>query len=97
MNLLAFPGLGTVMARRRGGYPQATLMVTGFGLAVIFMISLMREQVQQLFSAHPKASVSTDGYAWMGWWGFGLCGVSWIWAAYSSWCIWKDAETARRQ
>lgn len=95
MNLFAFPGLGTVMARRRWGYTQSVLMVAGFCLAVIFMISYLREQLRQLLSSNPGRSVSAAEYAWMGWWGFGLCVVAWVWAALSSWNIWSDAQKAR--
>src|SRR6185295_12947044 len=37
VNQLAFPGLGTIMAGRRIGFPQAAVMLLGFFLAVGFM------------------------------------------------------------
>ena len=36
LNQLAFPGAGTVMAGRKIGYAQATIMVAGFVLVMLF-------------------------------------------------------------
>ena len=38
INLAAFPGLGTVLAGRRGGYSPAIIMVGGFVLVMGYML-----------------------------------------------------------
>src|SRR5262245_54977399 len=38
INQLAFPGLGTIVARRKEGWAQAALMVAGFILSVGFLL-----------------------------------------------------------
>ncbi len=85
INLLAFPGLGTILARRRWGYPQAAIMVAGFLLATAFMGFLLRAQLRAALAANPNLTSEWGDIAWMGWWGFGLCAGAWIRSAFS--CI----------
>lgn len=92
INLAACPGLGTLLARRRGGVLQLTLMLVGFVLVVLFMGYYVRAVVQLLQSAQPDADL-TIPQVWMAWWGGGLCIASWLWSAASSWSMWKAQKT----
>lgn len=92
INLAACPGLGTLIARRRGGVLQLTLMLVGFVLVVLFMGYYLREVIRLLNSARPEADLAVP-QVWMAWWGGGLCVVSWLWSAVSSWLMWKAQKT----
>ena len=85
INLLAFPGLGTVMAGRRIGYVQATLMVGGFILVLgyfgwtmagLYQLSMSGDEVA--WRHHFRTGI------WAGLGGFALCLVAWVSALLSS-------------
>jgi hypothetical protein len=87
INQLAFPGMGTVMARRRFGYLQSSLMVTGFILVMGFML--------WFFVCFARSLSGPDGtpgkffaqvrpYLGLGLLGLGFCVLSWFWALFSS-------------
>jgi hypothetical protein len=87
INQLAFPGLGTIMAGRRVGYPQAAIMLAGFFLAtgflVWFILCVLRWAGHQEWS-EADFRAQYRPYHWALHWGIGLCVVSWIWALFSS-------------
>jgi len=98
MNQLAFPGLGTIMAGWRSGYLQATLMVVGFVLIMVFMTwfficagqYLMGEiRTEQEF----KARYQSLAWAWKS--GLIFCVVSWFWSLLSSIQLWRRSRAAR--
>ena len=98
-NLLAFPGLGTIMARRRWGYAQAALTLLGFAIFMGFMVWFMARLLQV------AGDMSGDleqfrALAWSRTWvaaaGLGLCLVSWVWALFSSLAILRAAREAIR-
>ena len=83
---LALPGFGSLMAHRVVGYPQAALTVVGFGLSLWFGVRFVSWGFQNW-----SAIISGEGdpvenmiNLWFGvrWalLGFGLFGVSWLWA-----------------
>lgn len=87
INLLAFPGLGTLLAKRRFGWVQTILMVTGFLLVMGFIgwffvcvwrylqgASWTEEQFRRQYAA----------YAWVWQAGAALCVAAWCWALASS-------------
>lgn len=84
INLLAFPGLGSILAGRRSGYLQAPLMLAGFFLAVGFMGLYLRDTYRALASGGANFEFESAHLTWMAWWGFGLCIVSWVWAGLTS-------------
>jgi len=95
INQLAFPGLGTIMAGRRIGYAQATVMVAGFILVMTFMgvwfLALFRLASDPAWTdAHYDAQWRSWG--WAGLWGALLCGVAWCWALVSSIAIVRLAQ-----
>ncbi len=92
INLLAFPGLGTVLARRRFGYVQAAIMVAGFLLVVgyfgwIFLglWDFIRTADETAWYARWRAG------AWAGLTGLGLVALAWCAALLSSIRIGLDA------
>lgn len=87
VNLLAFPGLGTIMMRRRAGYYQASMMVAGFVLAMGYLLWFIACAVR--YAGNPAwTEADFTGhyrpYQWALGWGLALCGIAWVWALVSS-------------
>ncbi|MBN2508260.1 MAG: hypothetical protein JXQ71_16395 [Verrucomicrobia bacterium] len=96
VNLLAFPGLGTVLARRRVGYAQAAVMVTGFlmgmGCFVWFLaavLALLQTGDEEAWRQHVRSGGAV-GLA-----GVALCAVAWLWALASSIRLWREGRRAQ--
>ena len=95
INLAAFPGLGTILARRRGGYGQAAIMVIGFVLTMAFLTVYLMAAVELL----RNPSLTEDAFAaryrprlWALYDGLGLCAVAWLWSLFSSLQILRDGR-----
>ena len=90
VNQLAFPGAGTVMAGRRVGYVQATIMLVGFVLTMIYLCGL----IFATFNAAMSSATGVPGdlqsgsvyshQAWAGKIGFILSTLAWCWSLLSS-------------
>lgn len=99
LNLLAFPGMGTIMARRTTGYLQATLSLIGFGMFVGFVLWFMVGLVRTA----GDMSGDLDAYwrfvrsrAWIAWAGLVVCAVAWFWSLFSSVQILRAARRNSR-
>jgi hypothetical protein len=95
INLLAFPGLGTVMAGRRWGYVQATIMVVGFVLVMVFFGVGYAAALQLATDIHWSEQsfyARLRAWGWAGGSGLLLCAVAWGWALASSIAIVRDAR-----
>ena len=93
MNQLAFPGLGTIMAGRRIGYMQATIMVAGFCLFLGFMLFYFA-WFARFMSFGGGEQVDEHGYRswlWMLFGGLTLCAFAWCWALIDSISIVRQA------
>ena len=83
VNLLAWPGVGTIMGGRRvTGFIQAVLMIGGF--CSIMAWALMQLSAVYKFVFDTTATKVTHPSAWIGITGFALCVVAWFWALFSS-------------
>jgi hypothetical protein len=96
---LAFPGLGTIMAKRRVGYPQAALMLLGFAIFMAFMLWFFAG----LLSAAGDFSADLEQFEklvrsrlWIAGLGLGLCAIAWAWALFSSLAILRAARESHR-
>ena len=88
LNLLVLPGLGTLIAGRRNGWPQAVLAVVGFSLnlawaAWFFAVLLRSEQLPEDLTAHIWVALS----------GVALFLIGWLWALASSFNILRSARS----
>ncbi len=95
MNQLAFPGLGTLMAGRRAGYPQAVVMVTGFLLFTGPFLWIIYRMMQALLQPNGDIGDSLDHYRHYWPWlalGGGLCGAAWVWSLWSGIAILRDVK-----
>ena len=95
-NQLAFPGLGTIMAGRRVGYPQAAIMLAGFflsmGFLVWFIVCALRWAGHQEWSEEEFRALYRP-YNWALYWGIGLCTISWVWALFSSISLLRQSQS----
>lgn len=93
INLVATPGLGTLMARRIvTGCCQLVLAVAGSGLLVVGLCeSFYNMSLEALGEAPPQGSI-----IWMWNWGGILFTVSWVWTLISSLGILFQARRENR-
>jgi hypothetical protein len=87
INQLAFPGLGTILMRRRSGYVQATVMVAGFILATGFALWVIVCAVRYTMNpAWDEADfrAACQPFKWALFSGLALCAMAWVWALFSS-------------
>lgn len=87
INQLAFPGLGTILMKRRAGYLQAILMVAGFILATGFALWLIVCAIRYAMNpAWDEADfrAAYQPFKWALFSGLALCAVAWVWALFSS-------------
>lgn len=94
---VGFPGLGSLMARRRVGYAQVTLTLIGFGLGLVAGLWFI---VWSLVNWSRYHNPDTDPFVALHdlWqvvrWpllGIGLFAVSWFWALATSISLWRRA------
>lgn len=95
INQTAFPGLGTRLAGRRWGWAQMTLMLAGFFLCMGFMIWFFVSAARYIATPEAIEEVWRADYrrlGWVGWTGFGLVILAWLWAGLSSLAIWRGTS-----
>ena len=95
VNQGAFPGLGTLMMRRRVGYAQSAVMVAGFVLSMGFMIWYLTCLAGYIMHSNWSAeefAARSQPYRWALYWGLGLCAISWFWALLSSLSLLREAR-----
>lgn len=84
LNLLACPGLGTVLAGRRVGYLQLAAAVVGFGLFLGWFVWFFATILTRL--DYPESG----RWNWsVVMWGSLLFGGAWFWSLFSSLAILK--------
>ena len=94
VNLLAFPGLGTIMAGRRIGYVQAAVMVVGFGLVMAFFITSFLALFRLVTDpgwGEQRYHAQIHAWAWSGKSGMLLSVIAWSWSLASSIAIVRAA------
>ncbi|HKN47320.1 MAG TPA: hypothetical protein VJ144_05045 [Candidatus Polarisedimenticolia bacterium] len=89
-NLLVLPGLGSLLAGRRAGWPQAAVALVGFVLSTIwlawFVVAWWR-----------TGSFPLDGgpYLPMGLLGVFLFAVSWVWGLVTGLALGRESRAPR--
>jgi 4a-hydroxytetrahydrobiopterin dehydratase len=93
LNLLATPGLGSLVAGRRlAGAGQLVLSVVGFAL---FMVWFVKEMTQFYGQISGDVAVRPIGYLLIT--GLVLFGVAWLWSAVTSLSLVREAAAGRKQ
>jgi hypothetical protein len=90
LNQLATPGLGSILAGRiMVGIGQLLLAVTGFALVIAWIITLLI-QVYSLMDFNSQTQ--PHSVAWLGWAGFGVFALAWLWALVTSFSILREGR-----
>ena len=78
MNLLVLPGAGSLMMGRKVGWAQAALALVGFGLTVVWLVTLLTGWIrtQSLDLADVDLRLGLAGIA--------VFGGAWLWSLASS-------------
>jgi len=93
LNLLATPGLGSLLARRWiAGSGQLLLAVVGFTL---FLTWFVKEMFQYYGQISGDVEVRPIGVFLE--WGLILFGLAWLWSAVTSLSLLREAATGRQQ
>jgi hypothetical protein len=93
INLLATPGLGSLMCRRRiAGISQLALAVSGFCLLVPWILLAAYDRGMQIFNDSPPAS--PPGWLWK--LGVILFGGGWLWSLATSISLFRQAQIEAR-
>ncbi len=88
INLLATPGLGTLMAGRLVvGVGQLILALAGFGFIVVWFVALLRQYYGQISGDVPVTPI-----AWLGQTGAGLFIAAWCWSLVTSISLVREAR-----
>lgn len=90
-NLVTLPGLGSLAARRKVGYAQAGLALTGFGLTTWWLV---RTLLDWFASGELKAEFNAT--LLIGLAGVLVFGVAWLWALATSLQLHREARQNER-
>lgn len=86
-NTFVLPGLGSILAGRKVGYPQAVLGVVGFSLSSLwligFVLNFLRtgDPYEALFDQLPLAVGSVAMFA-----------IAWTWAQFTNRSLWLSVK-----
>jgi hypothetical protein len=88
------------MARRRGGYAQAALMVVGFVLTMAFLLWFIICSIRyagQSGWSEAEFYAQYRPYKWALYWGLGSCAFAWTWSLFTSIAILRAEKHKPRQ
>lgn len=98
---LALPGFGSLMAKRRVGWPQAALTVVGFGLTLVGGIPFIVWCLHNLSAFYDNQADQLELFRelWLRLcWplvGFALVSTSWLWSLTTNAAILRSAKRER--
>lgn len=86
-NLLVLPGLGSLIAGRRSGWPQAVLALVGFVLTTVWLVGFLAEWGRSGdFPLDPGPHLPAGAL------GVLLFAVSWVWGLLTGLLVLRDAR-----
>jgi hypothetical protein len=86
-NLLVLPGLGSIIAGRRSGWPQAAIALAGFVLTTVWLVWFLAA-----WSRGGEFPLDPGPYLPVGALGVLLFTVSWVWSLLTGLLIVRDAR-----
>jgi hypothetical protein len=86
-NLLVLPGLGSLLAGRRSGWPQAALALVGFALSAVWLIWFV-----VAWSRTGSFPLDSGPYLPVGLLGVLLFAVSWTWGLLTGLGVVREAR-----
>jgi 4a-hydroxytetrahydrobiopterin dehydratase len=91
VNILFFPGLGSLRSGRwRAGTGQVVLVLAGTALLMIWLFRELSQYYDLMFD-----ELKPQPIGWLGEAGAILFGAGWLWAAVTSWSLFREASVIR--
>lgn len=89
-NLLVLPGLGSLLAGRRAGWPQTALALVGFALTAVWLVWFV-------VAWSRTGSLPLDGGPYLPWGAFGvlLFALSWVWGLFTGLRVVSESRATR--
>ena len=92
LNLLATPGLGSLVCRRWiEGTGQLALAIVGFVIFCIPSVTMVAQYYRAGFSADIPPAIDWNGFLILAGTGIGLFILSWLWSAATSLSLWRES------
>lgn len=87
LNLIAWPGLGSVLARRKSGFIQMFLSLAG-----LFSVVFGLQRFMAMIWEETRYPTWKDDFVWLGIGGVSAFAFSWLWALFTSFSIRKSVS-----
>jgi 4a-hydroxytetrahydrobiopterin dehydratase len=93
LNILMFPGLGSLLAGRRlAGIGQIILVTAGSAMLLIWLFKVLTQYYALMY-----ADVKPETIGWIGETGGVLFVISWLWASVTSFSLFREAAAQESQ
>lgn len=95
INLFACPGAGSILAGRRVGYAQLTLMIMGAIPAIGYFCWLIFQAIVLIARNASSADEFVEaykGHMWIAFSSLGVCLIAWVWSLVTSLSLLKEAK-----
>src|SRR5450432_1583876 len=93
LNILMFPGLGSLLAGRRlAGIGQIILVTAGSAMLLIWLFKVLAQYYALMY-----ADVKPETIGWIGETGGVLFVISWLWASVTSFSLFREAAAQESQ
>jgi 4a-hydroxytetrahydrobiopterin dehydratase len=93
LNILMFPGLGSLLAGRRlAGIGQIILVTAGSAMLLIWLFKVLTQYYDLMY-----ADVKPETVGWIGETGGVLFVISWLWASVTSFSLFREAAAQESQ
>jgi hypothetical protein len=93
LNLLAMPGLGSLLAGRKvAGTGQIIFVTGGSVMLFVWLFKVLAQYYGLMFG-----DVQPQAVGWIGETGGALFAVSWLWAAVTSFSLFREASSQESQ
>jgi 4a-hydroxytetrahydrobiopterin dehydratase len=96
LNLVATPGLGSLMAQRRAeGIGQIGLSLAGFVMMMVWFFAVMKSYYHQMFAGEGTTheTIGLQGLAIGG----GLFALAWVWTLFTSLSLLRHAKNSEAE
>jgi 4a-hydroxytetrahydrobiopterin dehydratase len=95
LNLLATPGLGSLLGRRWiAGAGQLLVFLAGFTIYCVWAFKNLAQYYSMMFSDVPPHSIGRNRMAWTG---VALCAAAWVWSAVTSISLLRGASAGKQR
>lgn len=90
VNLMFWPGLGSVLARRKVGWVQMAMSLLG-----LFTVAVALQMFMAMIWRETRTPTLQDSFVWVAATGFGLFIGAWIWGLFTGLSIQSETKATR--